>query len=172
MSVGMHDMTANIHWIRLIICRYKKMPQTLINTGFEAVTAGGRTWTGTVLPPRDFKSLASAYSATPANSYWIIILFVFLKRKTTQIGLEPTTSAVTGRRSNQLSHWALIFLKIKGVIPSKPNTEISLLHPGSSFSAFPWPSRISPRPISNHQLNALLHLHLGPIYLVVFKGSY
>ena len=25
----------------------------------------------------------------------------------TQIGLEPTTSAVTGRRSNQLSHWAI-----------------------------------------------------------------
>ncbi len=24
----------------------------------------------------------------------------------TQIGLEPTTFAVTGRRSNQLSHWA------------------------------------------------------------------
>ena len=30
--------------------------------------------------------------------------------KTTQIGLEPTTSAVTGRRSNQLSHWALHIL--------------------------------------------------------------
>ncbi len=26
--------------------------------------------------------------------------------KTTQTGLEPVTSAVTGRRSNQLSHWA------------------------------------------------------------------
>ena len=30
---------------------------------------------------------------------------------TTQIGLEPTASAVTGRRSNQLSHWALCTLK-------------------------------------------------------------
>ena len=28
--------------------------------------AGGRTWTGTKLPSRDFKSLASAYSATSA----------------------------------------------------------------------------------------------------------
>ena len=26
--------------------------------------------------------------------------------RTTQTGLEPVTSAVTGRRSNQLSHWA------------------------------------------------------------------
>ena len=29
------------------------------------------------------------------------------KFETTQKGLEPSTSAVTGRRSNQLSHWAL-----------------------------------------------------------------
>ena len=28
------------------------------------------------------------------------------------------------------------------------------------------------RPISNSQLRALLHFHLCPIYLVVFKGSY
>ena len=34
------------------------------------------------------------------------------------------------------------------------------------------PSWISPRPISNSQLHALLHFHLCPIYLVVFKGSY
>ena len=33
-------------------------------------------------------------------------------------------------------------------------------------------SWISPRPISKCQLNALLHLHLIPIYLIVFKGSY
>ena len=30
--------------------------------------------------------------------------------RATQIGLEPTASAVTGRRSNQLSHWALCFV--------------------------------------------------------------
>ena len=50
-------------------------------------------------------------------------------------------------------------------IPSKPNTEPSLL-------TFPCLIRISLRPISTYQLNALLHLHLKPIYLVVFKGSY
>ena len=31
---------------------------------------------------------------------------------------------------------------------------------------------LCPRPISNSQLHALLHFHLCPIYLVVFKGSY
>ena len=37
---------------------------------------------------------------------------------------------------------------------------------------FPLTSWLSPRPISNSQLRALLHFHLCPIYLVVFKGSY
>ena len=32
--------------------------------------------------------------------------------------------------------------------------------------------RSSPRPISIAQLRTLLHFHLRPIYLVVFKGSY
>ena len=30
----------------------------------------------------------------------------------------------------------------------------------------------NPRPISNSQLHTLLHFHLCPIYLVVFKGSF
>ena len=40
--------------------------------------------------------------------------------QTTRNGFEPSTSAVTGRRSNQLSHRA-----IKGIyIPSKPHIEL------------------------------------------------
>ena len=43
-----------------------------------------------------------------------------------------------------------------------------LLIPVSRFRHF-WSS---PRPISSSQLHTLLHFHLCPIYLVVFKGSY
>ena len=52
-------------------------------------------------------------------------------------------------------------------IPSKPHIEIIF-----TVSSPPRPSWISPRPISNSQLRTLLHFHLCPIYLVVFKGSY
>ena len=41
--------------------------------GFILFGAGDRIWTGTMLPPRDFKSLASAYSATPADASHIYI---------------------------------------------------------------------------------------------------
>ena len=52
-------------------------------------------------------------------------------------------------------------LKIQDIfVPSK-------LHTDSEF--FSWSSL---RPISNSQLHALLHFHLCPIYLVLFKGSY
>ena len=71
----------------------------------------------------DFKSQASANSATRADTRTSVRhLFKIRNRlimvksgtdlsvpETTQIGLEPTASAVTGRRSNQLSHWALLF---------------------------------------------------------------
>ena len=42
---------------------------------------------------------------------------ILLVCKTTRIGFEPTTSAVTGRRSNQLSHRAVESIDI----PSKPH---------------------------------------------------
>ena len=38
------------------------------------------------------------------------------------MGFEPTTSAVTGRRSNQLSHRATITILKIFDIPSKPHT--------------------------------------------------
>ena len=95
--------------------------------------------------------------------------------RTTQIGLEPTTFAVTGRRSNQLSHWAFS----KGYIPSKPHTlniytSYHTFFPNTTIfcKTFVLHFRSSPRPISNSQLHALRHFHLCPIYLVVFKGSY
>ena len=78
--------------------------------------------------PRDFKSRASANSATAAyvvrrgpihEVNWEDLLrhsdileedvVSRTNQRTyipTQTGLEPVTSAVTGRRSNQLSHWA------------------------------------------------------------------
>ena len=76
---------------------------------------------------------------------------------TTQTGLEPVTSAVTGRRSNQLSHWA-----IKATCTFKTPYRFRSKKPFWS----------SPRSISSSQLHALLHFHPCPIYLVVFKGSY
>ena len=95
------------------------------------------------------------------------------------MGFEPTTSAVTGRRSNQLSHRATITILKIFDIPSKPHT----LNTYTSYHTF-FPNttifcktfvlhfRSSPRPISNSQLHVLPHFHLCPIYLVVFKGVY
>ena len=81
------------------------------------------------------------------------------------MGLEPTTSAVTGRRSNQLSHRAILLLYLQNRIQS--------IH-FFTFSThiLPRTSWLSPRPISDSQLHTLLCFHLCPIYLVVFKGSY
>ena len=51
-------------------------------------------------------------------------------------------------------------------VPSELHTDTRLSFPFSK------PLRISPRPISTCQLNALPRLHSKPINLVVFKGSY
>ena len=63
-------------------------------------------------------------------------------------------------------------------ISSKLHTEFLLLlsfilqEITSSYLSLTITFWLSPRPISNSQLHALLHFHLCPIYLVVFKGSY
>ena len=74
---------------------------------------------------------------------------VFKSLQTTQTGLEPVTSAVTGRRSNQLSHWA-----IKGIIPSKLHTDLA------NLTSEKWSSRLlfSEVPKAGHLDSASLHL--------------
>ena len=85
--------------------------------------------------------------------------------------LELTTSAVTGRRSNQLSHWAILLsgLRPQNHIISNLNNLLCPSPDRSSDLQLRWST---PRPISNSQLHALRHFHLCPINLVVFKGSY
>ena len=82
-------------------------------------------------------------------------------KQATQKRLELSTSAVTGRRSNQLSHWAIM-----KVLHFQNYIHVDIFE--SCDQAF-WSS---PRPISSSQLHTLPHFHLCPIYLVVFKGSY
>ena len=84
----------------------------------------------------------------------------------TRNGLEPSTSAVTGRRSNQLSHQANFSYPenhTQNFFFSKSRFLTSF-----TYSTF-W---LNPRPISSSQLNMSPCLHLCPIYLIVFKGSY
>ena len=81
--------------------------------------------------------------------------------------LELTTSAVTGRRSNQLSHWALqisLLLEDYHIFKTTYMLTKQLYHNQACWS--------SPHPISSSQLHALPHFHLCPINLVVFKGVY
>ena len=49
---------------------------------------------------------------------------------------------------------------------------LPLRESGSRFAAVFLISWSSPHPISSSQLHTLLHFHLCPIYLVVFKGVY
>ena len=62
------------------------------------------------------------------------------------------------------------------IAPSKPNKDLStafsqkiLFLENRNLLQFTWSS---PRPISTRKLNTSLYLHIVPIYLVVFKGSY
>ena len=75
-------------------------------------------------------------------------------------GLAPVRARPWRANTKKTRTIVLIFISI----PSKPHTEL----PKPSKQPF-W---ISPRPISDSQLRTLLHFHLCPIYLVVFKGSY
>ena len=80
---------------------------------------------------------------------------------------------MTGRRDNQLRHWAVFIRTLKtaytlAILPGMLSCVASASLPASA----PLSLWSSPRPISNSQLHALLHFHLCPINLIVFKGTY
>ena len=76
------ERNATIHknYIKLYTKHYFKQKnwvftrESLMNTQYGA---GDRTWTGTVLLPRDFKSLASADFATPAYCFNSLIIIYY-----------------------------------------------------------------------------------------------
>ena len=103
--------------------------------------------------------------------------------KTPRVGLEPTTPRLTAACSTiELSRNNPVLLTSKPPIKghfqktylcnlenrTQKLTKLSnhLSNPSDK------PFRTSPRSISDSPLSVLPHLHLSPIYLVVFKGSY
>ena len=94
---------------------------------------------------------------------------IFNYSKTPRVGLEPTTTRLTAECSTIELSRIIKGIYLQNHIQWKKILTFSLLYsPSNSFQTF-W---ISPRPISDSQLHTLLHFHLCPIYLVVFKGSY
>ena len=58
-----------------------------------------------------------------------ILIYKLFTNKTTRMGFEPTTSAVTGRRSNQLSHRAKYFISCMNLLPGR--VDLQGLEPGT-----------------------------------------
>ena len=73
---------------------------------------------------------------------------------------------LSSKKSSQKWQPLLLFLKILSEVAAIADTSSRC---DCLCNRFLW---LSPRPISIYQLNTLLCLHLKPIYLVVFKGSY
>ena len=93
-----------------------------------------------------------------------------------QAGLEPATYRLTAGCSTIELLRERSKIRINYYIHSKLYRQVLLYHneneDGRSKATVSKLSRISPRPIRIRQLNTLLRLHLGPIYLVIYKGSY
>ena len=76
--------------------------------------------------------------------------------------------------SRVLYHWAIEDYTFGYVLYPQNHIQFEKIHSltYTSILLLPKTSWLSPRPISDSQLHTLLHFHLCPIYLVVFKGSY
>ena len=76
-------------------------------------------------PVWEYKSrriLSPVRLPVPPHRLGVLLIIAIIMIAATRMGFEPTTSAVTGRRSNQLSHRAIQVFNI----PSKPHIEIHL----------------------------------------------
>ena len=75
---------------------------------------------------------------------------------------------------NAVNSRALYLLSYRGILVLSylQNHILNTISFSLPLSSLTRPFWISPRPISSSQLRTLLHFHLCPIYLVVFKGSY
>ena len=91
-------------------------------------------------------------------------------------GNRTRVTAVKGRCLNRLTKEPLSLSSLWGAYHYTFKTAYTKLQ---TYQLRHWdtydlddPLWSSPRPISSSQLHTLLHFHLCPIYLVVFKGSY
>ena len=75
-------------------------------------------------PVWEYKSrriLSPVRLPVPPHRLGVLLIIAIIMIAATRMGFEPTTSAVTGRRSNQLSHWAILQF-LESYVPSKLHT--------------------------------------------------
>ena len=175
-----------IPWLKMAT----KKPDSKNIVYYQAVTAGIRnaarsrfifrlTLTCLFLQPCDLLCLFQGLTfkqRKPANAD------VYGLFQTPRVGLEPTTPRLTAVCSTiELSRIILLIERNTNyIIPFRilyskcfsPCTFKTAYKKSCSSFFYLSPLWSCPRPISCGQLHTLLHFHLRPIYLVVFKGSY
>ena len=92
-----------------------------------------------------------------------------MQKTWTEVFAELKNAWLLNIQKNAIQRIAFLMYSLK---TEHKNLYLNSLSQIKTFNYLLLPYRISPRPISDIQLNTLLCLHLWPIYLVVFKGSY
>ena len=85
------------------------------------INSSNGTYRARTYDPLLVRQMLSQLSEDPMRV--LVENIIFSSLRTTQAGLEPATSAVTGRRSNQLSHWALFIIFLVDLQGLEPGTD-------------------------------------------------